>query len=352
MAYVNHNPTMAELGGMDEDIKLQIHCMEKEAYSYVLRAFIAQSDLLSWGKEGLITELRKELNVTDTEHGELLLQINSDKSIKMIREWRKGSHHAQEPLYGKVNASSFHPGFAPDSVCNTVPKRMKISHASVAKSQKYVPYSLPTAGMQSRKCVSHIQPSSGTLPSPVPVQFRDDQPNRELAMISSGNPEQSMKIVNHNNQAPSDGKRKVLGKSQSKKGIEIDAPHVKKSSDVIEIHATDKLIHKVERTIYGTKNPNPVQIEKAKLTLREHERTLLDALDKLADVSDDEPPYETQHHYSHKKHPGNGQGMEAHCNLYRQIGGFHGYHSEAFGQTQSVRMGAPFLGVQGDEDTP
>ncbi|KAJ0079330.1 hypothetical protein Patl1_23509 [Pistacia atlantica] len=108
----------------------------------------------------------------------------------------------------------------------------------------------------------------------------------------------------------------------------------------------------VERTIYGTKNPNPVQIEKAKLTLREHERTLLDALDKLADVSDDEPPYETQHHYSHKKHPGNGQGMEAHCNLYRQIGGFHGYHSEAFGQTQSVRMGVPFLGVQGDEDTP
>ncbi|XP_044481144.1 protein EMSY-LIKE 3-like isoform X2 [Mangifera indica] len=233
---------MAELGRMDEDIKFQIHCMEKEAYCYVLRAFIAQSDLLSWGKEGLITELRKELNVTDTEHGELLMQINSDKPIKMIREWREGAHHAQEPLYGKVDASSFLPGFAPDSVGNTVPKRVKNSHSSVSKSQKYVPYSLPSPGTQSWKYVSHIQPSSVTLPSPLLVQFRDDQPNHESVVISSGNPEQSMKIVNHNNQAPSDGKRKVLGKFQSKKVIH--APDVKKRSDVIEIRATDKLIHK------------------------------------------------------------------------------------------------------------
>lgn len=49
-------------------------------------AIITQKALVTaQGKEGLITELRKELNVTDTEHGELLLQINSDKSIKMIR---------------------------------------------------------------------------------------------------------------------------------------------------------------------------------------------------------------------------------------------------------------------------
>lgn len=67
----------------------------------------------------------------------------------------------------------------------------------------------------------------------------------------------------------------------------------------------------------------------------------------------DEPPYEMQHHYhSHKEHPGNGQGIEAHCNFYRQAGGFHGYHSEAFGQMKSVRMGVSFLDVQGDEDTP
>lgn len=40
--------SVTELGGIDEDMKLQIHCLEKEAYSHVLSAFIAQSDLLSW----------------------------------------------------------------------------------------------------------------------------------------------------------------------------------------------------------------------------------------------------------------------------------------------------------------
>lgn len=32
-----------------------------------------------------MTELRKELNVTDIEHGEILLKINSDQLIKQIR---------------------------------------------------------------------------------------------------------------------------------------------------------------------------------------------------------------------------------------------------------------------------
>lgn len=35
-------------GTDDKDINFQIHSMEKEAYSSVLRAFNAQSDLLSW----------------------------------------------------------------------------------------------------------------------------------------------------------------------------------------------------------------------------------------------------------------------------------------------------------------
>ncbi|XP_052295016.1 protein EMSY-LIKE 3-like isoform X6 [Citrus sinensis] len=165
MDYTNRNLT--ELGGIDEDMKLQIHCLEKEAYSHVLRAFIAQSDLLSWGKEGLITELRKELNVTDTEHGELLVKINSDESIKVIREWRKGAQQPQESLYGEANA----PAFGPNSVGNGLQKKAKTSHASISKSERYASHGVPSLGTQSWKYVPHIQPSSGTLPSPpVPVE--------------------------------------------------------------------------------------------------------------------------------------------------------------------------------------
>ncbi|GAY40011.1 hypothetical protein CUMW_048770 [Citrus unshiu] len=316
MDYTNRNLT--ELGGIDEDMKLQIHCLEKEAYSHVLRAFIAQSDLLSWGKEGLITELRKELNVTDTEHGELLVKINSDESIKVIREWRKGAQQPQESLYGKANA----PAFGPNSVGNGLQKKAKTSHASISKSERYASHGVPSLGTQSWKYVPHIQPSSGTLPSPpVPVQFNDDQQGNQLGMFSSGNPEQCSRIVGPNYQAPPDGKQKVLVKSQAKKGS--NAPDVKKSCDIIKIRATDKLIHYVERTIYGTKNPSAGQVEKAKSILREHERAILAALNKLDDISDgDDSPNEQQQRLSHKERPGNMQGMVAHHNFYRPTGIF------------------------------
>lgn len=75
------------------------------------------------------------------------------------------------------------------------------------------------------------------------VQFNDDQQGNQLGMFSSGNPEQCLRIVGPNYQAPPDGKRKVLVKSQAKKGS--NAPDVKKSCDIIKIRATDKLIHYV-----------------------------------------------------------------------------------------------------------
>lgn len=71
------------------DMEVQIHRLEQEAYSAVLRAFKAQSDAITWEKESLMTELRKELRVSDVEHRELLGGVNADDIIRRIREWRK-----------------------------------------------------------------------------------------------------------------------------------------------------------------------------------------------------------------------------------------------------------------------
>ncbi|XP_041997090.1 protein EMSY-LIKE 3-like isoform X4 [Salvia splendens] len=71
------------------DMEYEIHNLEQIAYGAVLRAFKAQSDALTWEKEGLITELRKELRVSDDEHRELLSQVNGDDLIHRIREWRE-----------------------------------------------------------------------------------------------------------------------------------------------------------------------------------------------------------------------------------------------------------------------
>lgn len=97
-------------------MEMQIHHIEQEAYSSVLRAFKAQSDAITWvsfltnclffefikfifmaillfpynlnfyqEKESLITELRKELRVSDEEHRKLLSRVNADEVIKRIR---------------------------------------------------------------------------------------------------------------------------------------------------------------------------------------------------------------------------------------------------------------------------
>ncbi|GAB4835157.1 Protein EMSY-LIKE 3, variant 2 [Ancistrocladus abbreviatus] len=74
---------------MHNDMETQIHLIEQEAYCSVLLAFKAQSDAITWEKESLITELRKELRVSDEEHRELLSRVHADNMIKTIREWRK-----------------------------------------------------------------------------------------------------------------------------------------------------------------------------------------------------------------------------------------------------------------------
>ncbi|XP_019432223.1 PREDICTED: protein EMSY-LIKE 3-like, partial [Lupinus angustifolius] len=64
------------------DMETQIHQLEQEAYSSVLRAFKAQFDAITWEKESLITELRKELRLSNEEHRELLGRVNADDVIQ------------------------------------------------------------------------------------------------------------------------------------------------------------------------------------------------------------------------------------------------------------------------------
>uniref|UniRef100_A0A2P2KUT5 ENT domain-containing protein n=1 Tax=Rhizophora mucronata TaxID=61149 RepID=A0A2P2KUT5_RHIMU len=87
----------------ETDMEKQIHQLEQEAYITVLRAFKAQADAITWEKESLITELRKELRLSNEEHRELLGQVNADDLIRSIREWRQaGRHQSGMPSAGQA----------------------------------------------------------------------------------------------------------------------------------------------------------------------------------------------------------------------------------------------------------
>ncbi|XP_057474056.1 protein EMSY-LIKE 3-like isoform X2 [Actinidia eriantha] len=177
----------AQFPMMYSDMETQIHHIEQEAYSSVLRAFKAQSDAITWEKESLITELRKELRVSDEEHRELLSRVNADDIIRRIRDWRKASGlqsgmlNSVQPVHDPIpsptvsasrkkhktlqSVASFslgtpstalHPSMQPS------PAALKQATASGARSKKTK--SFPTAGFSGRAQVRN-QSFSGAFAS-------------------------------------------------------------------------------------------------------------------------------------------------------------------------------------------
>ncbi|KAG1358686.1 protein EMSY-LIKE 3 [Cocos nucifera] len=308
------------------NMEFQIHRMETEAYGAVLRAFIAQSDVLSWGKEGLISELRKELRVSDVEHREILGKINSDDSIKSIREL----HENADAQVTTINASSFDP----NSISQISRKKLKPGHMTVSSSPKYPP---------------HAQPLPTAVPSSLATHAREDHWSDKASVFSpQGDVGQALIPVHQNRQAPSTGKaRGSLIVQTSKKGfVHSGVENLKPGSDIIEILATDKLIHEVER-VCGVENPDPAQIEKVKIMLRGHERALLEAIGRLADVSDDDSPDHGQHQYPSGEPKRNGRGV--HNAVYEQFDRTRSYYTDGYGKDRPGRVGIRSTNLHHDE---
>lgn len=259
----------------------QIHCIETEAYGAVLRAFIAQSEVLSWGKEELITELRKELRVSDIEHREILSKISLDDSIMSIREWRKG---ARAPHLSTMNT----PASDPIVMGQVSRKRLKPAQAPLVSSPIYS---------------SHVQRS--------PMHVRDGQWASNAAAFSPQMHSRQLVVPVSQIRLPQPS-GKVKGMVQaSKKDLVHSGFGSGNRSDIIELRATDKLINEVER-ICGGVNPDPSQIQKARLVLREHEKALMDAIKKVAKASDGDDSSDhrqKQHQYSNEEKNRNVQGF-------------------------------------------
>ncbi|GAV75863.1 ENT domain-containing protein [Cephalotus follicularis] len=366
----------APLPRMHTDMETQIHHIEQEAYTSVLRAFKAQSDAITWDKESLITELRKELRVSDEEHRELLSSVNADDIIRRIREWRK--------------ASGLQPGMLsiPQPIHDTVPSPT----VSASRKKQKPPQSVASLSMgaPSPTVRPSMQPSSSTLRRGLPpgarskkpkslMQFPSGLPGRAQvanqgssgafmgneaaeattydpligrkvwtrwpednnfyeAVITDYNPiegrhalvydinttDETWEWVNLKEMLPEDirwegedpgisrrggrpgpgrgnkksvarggavataGRGRGMTKGQSKKEFPLAQNGIrKKALGDIEILHTDSLIKEVEK-VFGCSQPDPVEIEKAKKVLKEHEQALVDAISRLEDASDGE----------------------------------------------------------------
>ncbi|XP_019187062.1 PREDICTED: protein EMSY-LIKE 3-like isoform X1 [Ipomoea nil] len=353
----------------ETDMEAQIHQLEQEAYSSVLRAFKAQADAITWEKESLITELRKELRLSNEEHRELLGRVNSDDVIRRIREWRQSGGHQQgmintgqavhDPVPSpSVSASrkkqkmppslpsqsfggpsaSFHPQAVAtqNQPSSSAAKRgpMMGPKGKKHKSGQMLPGSkmqYPPSGPSGRGQFGNriSQPAEGGSYDPlvgrkVRTRWPDDN-NFYEAVITDYNPTEGRHalvydmgttnetwewvnlseispediqwdegpghVVNRaigRDSAPSLGRGRGLTKSQSRKDFPPSQNGIgKKGMDDIQLLHTDTLIKEVER-VFGVSNPDPLEVEKAKKVLKEHEQALIDAIQRLGEISDGE----------------------------------------------------------------
>uniref|UniRef100_A0A0D3BAW6 ENT domain-containing protein n=2 Tax=Brassica oleracea var. oleracea TaxID=109376 RepID=A0A0D3BAW6_BRAOL len=317
-------------------MEAQIHQLEQEAYTAVLRAFKAQSDAISWDKESLITELRKELRVSDDEHRELLSRVNKDDTIQRIRDWRQGggsqvtSRHAASQGFDVVPSPTF---------------------SASRKKQKTFPSYHPSIGPAGNRSFNSRVVSGGIagdgsaealIGRKVWTKWPEDNHFYE-AIITQYNAVEGRHALVYDINAinetwewvdlkeipPEDirwdgeesgvtlnaglGSGSIRGNriNQSHfgrgRGPRIHQPrreflppptHQNGGGDDIELFNTDLLVKEVER-VFDATHPDPFELDKAKKMLKEHEQALMAAIARLADTSDGEidgdPPYTHDH---------------------------------------------------------
>ncbi|KAH6813014.1 Emsy N Terminus plant Tudor-like domains-containing protein [Perilla frutescens var. frutescens] len=367
----------------DTDMETKIHQLEQEAYSSVLRAFKAQDDAITWEKESLITELRKELRLSNEEHRDLLSRVNADETIRRIREWRqsgglqKSIHGANQPVHDTVPSPSVSasrkkqkiaptlppvsfggpsPSFHPQAMATTnqpsssAAKRGPIGGAKGKKQKSTPPVSLTKmqhpSGPAGR---GQFGSRTGVIPNERPEGSFDPLVGRKVktrwpddnsfyeAVITDYNPVEGRHALVYDigtdyetwewvnlseispgdikwegedpgisrhggyggpgrgigrplgrDNAPGSGRGRGLAKGQSRKDLPPSQNGIgKKGSDDIQLLHTETLIKEVEK-VFSASHPDPVEIEKARKVLKEHELALTEAIARFADLSDGE----------------------------------------------------------------
>ncbi|GAB2295495.1 hypothetical protein Dimus_029662 [Dionaea muscipula] len=334
----------------------QIHHLEKEAYFSVLRAFKAQADAITWDKEGLITELRKELRVSDDEHRELLGRVNNDDMICRIREWRQAGGQkgpvlsTSQTVHDMVSSPSFpaarkkqrttqsvvshgvHPSDVhPHSV--VAPKQQLASRGSFQshrRKSKLYPPAISNGNNQTHG-TSSLLLAQGTdghgkelIGRHVFTRWPDDNnfyeavifnydANQDLHALvyDADTPGETWEWVDLKEMDPDDIRWVGEDPGISRRGSHADTKSAshgagcvgasnelnngiqRGASDEIEILHTGTLIKEVQKVV-ATSRPDLVDIRRAKEMLKEHEQSLIEAISMLTYISDGESDGEMQ----------------------------------------------------------
>ncbi|KAF3564422.1 hypothetical protein DY000_02019606 [Brassica cretica] len=311
-------------------MEVQIHILEQEAYCAVLRAFKAQSDAISWEKESMITELRKELRVSDDEHRELLTSVHNDDIIKRIREWRQGVvRHANNQSLDVLPSPDFSASRKKQKTFQSYPSMGSTRSRSFNNhlvSGAVSAANEPAEALIGRK-VWTKWPEDNSFYEAVVTQYNAVEGRHALVYdLNTANetwewvdlkeiPPQDIRWGGEENGAALNaghGSRRTLSNGGLGR-LPMTQPrrdHLvaqngggRKLFDEIELFNTDSLVKEVER-VFDSNLPDPHELDKAKKLLKEHEQALVSAIARLADASDFESDGEEAYMHELPVHEG------------------------------------------------
>ncbi|KAL7596799.1 hypothetical protein Lser_V15G29187 [Lactuca serriola] len=364
---------------IQNDMETQIHLIEQEAYTSVLRAFKAQSDAITWEMETLITDLRKELRVSDEEHRILLSRVNGDDIIKRIREWRKTNGVQLQPTSSsqkkqKTSQSGPSSSLAPPPHHPMPPSSSAMNRGGSGSGLRgKKPQSFGSSSFNSRdqvgkkggggyngNGVDEDKSSDPLIGRKVWTRWPEDSnfyeavitdfnpvEGRHALVYDANTPNEAWEWVNLREISPNDirwkwedvgashrgggrsgtgrgnknppaaaargetagggsGRGRVVSKGQSKKESQPQPPPLtkgvpKRALNDLELLHTDTLVKEMDK-VFSSSNADPMDIEKARKVLKEHEEALVDAIAKLEGASDGES--EQVQKQSVRKHEG------------------------------------------------
>ncbi|XP_020110162.1 protein EMSY-LIKE 3-like isoform X2 [Ananas comosus] len=292
------------------EMESEIHQLELKAYSSVLRAFKAQSDAISWEKESLITELRKELRVSDQEHREMLSKANADDLILRIRECGRanglsGLHHGTQVIYDSEPSHVVSASFKRQKTSNSTSAETKGTRPKTSLQRTPMPFS-QIRNRSSSGALAIAQPNealNALIGRKVMTRWPEDD-NFYEAVITDYNTceglhalvydisteKETWEWVDLKEIPPEDirweGERGLFRNQSNKDYVPSQNGTEKNGCDSIEVPYTESVIKEVER-VFAKSHLDLYEIQKAKKLLKDHEQSLMEALARLAEKYDD-----------------------------------------------------------------
>ncbi|KAL0379928.1 UNVERIFIED_CONTAM: protein EMSY-LIKE 3 [Sesamum angustifolium] len=300
---ISGNGRPAAMGSMPYPRMYDETDMEAKFTSLSKKHTVQFSELL---KLKLMPLLGKELRLSNEEHRDLLSRVNADETIRRIREWRQsggfqaGMHGPSQPIHEPVPSPSVSASRKKQKIASSLPSQSFGGPSPSFHPQSMAAANQPSSSAAKRGPMMGVKGKKHKSMPPGAPSMKMQYPSGPAGRGQFNNRISSGGLANE----PAEGASfdPLIGRKVRTRWPDDNNFYEAVITDYNPVEGRHALVYdmgtaqetwewvnlsEVER-VFGANHPDPVEIEKAKKVLKEHEQALTDAITRLGDLSDGE----------------------------------------------------------------